>query len=233
VSYSYLALRMIFSENGPHPGSVRGMPLRDHPLMSLWLASEPLVLASQSKVRRTLLEAAGIPVEARPAHLDERAIEQGVKGGPGDVALTLAREKARTVAAMSDRSLVVGCDQTLALGERRFSKPADRAAARAQLLALRGKTHELHSAVCVCRTGRVAFGHVAVARLTMRNFSESFLDAYLDEAGAAVTASVGAYQLERTGIHLFEKIEGDHFTILGLPLPALLEELRREKVLAA
>ena len=201
--------------------------------MSLWLASQPLVLASQSKVRRVLLEAAGIPVEARPAHLDERAIEQGVTGGPGDVALTLAREKARTAAAMSDRSFVVGCDQTLALGERRFSKPPDRAAARAQLLTLRGKTHELHSAVCLCRNGGVTFGHVAVARLTMRDFSESFLDAYLDEAGASVTASVGAYQLERTGIHLFEKIEGDHFTILGLPLPALLEELRREKVLAA
>ena len=201
--------------------------------MPLWLASEPLVLASQSKVRRTLLEAAGIPVEAKPAHLDERAIEERVKGGPGDVALTLAREKARTVAAMSDRAIVVGCDQTLALGERRFSKPADKAAARAQLLALCGKAHELHSAVCICRNGAVTFGHVAVARLTMRGFSEAFLDSYLDAAGTSVTASVGAYQLERTGVHLFEKIEGDHFTILGLPLLPLLEELRREKVLAA
>ena len=201
--------------------------------MSLWLSPQPLVLASQSKVRRALLEAAGIPVEARPAHLDERAIEQGVKGGPGEVALTLAREKARTVAAMSDRPLVIGCDQTLALGERRFSKPADRAAARDQLLALRGKTHELHSAVSICRNGGVTFGHVAVARLTMREFSEVFLDRYLDQAGSNVTASVGAYQLERTGIHLFEKIEGDHFTILGLPLLPLLDELRREKVLAA
>jgi septum formation protein len=201
--------------------------------MPLWLASEPLVLASQSKVRRALLEAAGIPVEAKPAHLDERAIEERVKGGPGDVALTLAREKARTVAAMSDRAIVVGCDQTLALGERRFSKPADRAAARVQLMALRGKTHELHSAVCVCRNGAVTFGHVAVARLTVRGFSEAFLDSYLDAAGTSVTASVGAYQLERTGVHLFEKIEGDHFTILGLPLLPLLEELRREKVLAA
>src|SRR3954451_14984416 len=154
--------------------------------MSLWLAEGPLVLASQSKVRRALLEAAGIPVEAQPAHLDERAIEQGVKGGPGEVALTLAREKARTVAAMSDRSLILGCDQTLALGERRFSKPADRAAAREQLLALRGQTHELHSAVCVCRNGAVTFGHVAVARLTMRDFSESFLDAYLEAPGPAV-----------------------------------------------
>ena len=201
--------------------------------MSLWLAAEPLVLASQSKVRRALLEAAGIPVEARPAHLDERAIEQQVTGGPGDVALTLAREKARTVAAMSANGIVVGCDQTLALGDRRFSKPADRAAARNQLLALRGRTHELHSAVAICRNGAVTFGHVAVARLTMRAFSEAFLESYLDATGTAVTASVGAYQLERTGVHLFEKIEGDHFTILGLPLLPLLEELRREKVLAA
>jgi septum formation protein len=199
--------------------------------MALWLADRPLVLASQSKVRRALIEAAGIPVETRPAHLDERAIEQQVSGGAGAVALTLAREKARTVAAMSDGGIVVGCDQTLALGERRFSKPADRAAAREQLWAMRGKPHELYSAVAVCRNGSVTFGHVAVARLTMRMFSKDFLEAYLDAAGLDVTASVGAYQLEGTGIHLFEKIEGDHFTILGLPLVPLLEHLRQEGVL--
>ena len=134
---------------------------------------------------------------------------------------------------MSGNGIVVGCDQTLALGQQRFSKPADRAAARDQLLALRGRTHELHSGVAVCRNGAVTFGHVAVARLTLRAFSEAFLDSYLDVAGDAVTASVGAYQLERTGVHLFEKIEGDHFTILGLPLLPLLEHLRREQVLAA
>jgi septum formation protein len=201
--------------------------------MPLWLAAKPLVLASQSKVRRALIEAAGIQVETRPAHLDERAIEQRVTGGPGEVALTLAREKARTVAAMSGPGIVVGCDQTLALGERRYSKPADRTAAREQLLAMRGRPHELHSAVAVCRNGGVTFGHVAVARLTMRAFSEDFLEAYLDAAGGNVTASVGAYQLEKTGIHLFEKIEGDHFTILGLPLLPLLEHLRNEGVLAA
>jgi len=205
--------------------------------MPLWLAPTPLVLASQSKVRRALIEAAGIPVEARPADLDERAIEQGVRGGPGDVALELARAKALAVAAVSGpgqtASIVVGCDQTLALGERRFSKPKDRAAARDQLIAMRGKPHELHSAVAVCRNGSVTFAHVAVARLTMREFSPAFLEAYLDEAGHNVTASVGAYQLERTGIHLFDKIEGDHFTILGLPLLPLLAHLRHEGVLAA
>jgi septum formation protein len=201
--------------------------------MPLWLAEKPLVLASQSKVRRALIEAAGIPVETRPAYLDERAIEQQVKGGPGEIALTLAREKARTVAAMSGNGYVVGCDQTLALGERRFSKPADRAGARNQLLAMRGRAHELHSAVAVCRNGGVTFGHVSVARLTMRPFSDEFLEAYLSAAGDNVTASVGAYQLERTGIHLFEKIDGDHFTILGLPLLPLLEHLREEGVLVA
>jgi septum formation protein len=201
--------------------------------MSLWLSPTPLVLASQSKVRRALIEAAGIPVEARPADLDERAIEQGVRGGPGDVALELARAKAATVAAMSGPGIVVGCDQTLALGKRRFSKPKDRDAARDQLMAMRGKPHELHSAVAVIRNGSVTFAQVTVARLTMREFSPAFLEAYLDEAGANVTASVGAYQLERTGIHLFEKIEGDHFTILGLPLLPLLKHLRHEGVLAA
>ncbi len=200
--------------------------------MPLWLAAQPLVLASQSSVRRALLEAAGIPVEARPADLDERALErQAAAQGPGEVALLLAREKARTVAAMSDRSLVVGCDQTLALGDRRFSKPVDRAAARAQLQALRGQTHELHSAVAVIRNGAVAFTHGAIARLTMRTFSDEFLEAYLDTAGAAVSASVGAYQLERVGVHLFERIEGDHFTILGLPLLPLLGYLRHEGAL--
>jgi septum formation protein len=201
--------------------------------MSLWLSPTPLVLASQSKVRRALIEAAGIPVEARPADLDERAIEQGVRGGPADVALELARAKAATVAAMSGPGIVVGCDQTLALGKRRFSKPMDRDAARDQLMAMRGKPHELHSAVAVIRNGSVTFAQVTVARLTMREFSPAFLEAYLHEAGGNVTASVGAYQLERTGIHLFEKIEGDHFTILGLPLLPLLKHLRHEGVLAA
>ncbi len=202
-------------------------------MSALWLPAQSLVLASQSKVRRALLEAAGIPVDARPAHLDERAIELRVKGGPGDVALTLAREKARTVAAMSGNGIVVGCDQTLALGERRFSKPADRDAARDQLMAMRGETHALHSAVAVCRNGAVTFGHVAVARLKMRQFSSEFLETYFDAAGRNVTSSVGAYQLEGIGIHLFETIEGDHFTILGLPLLPLLGHLRELGVVSA
>ena len=134
---------------------------------------------------------------------------------------------------MSENGIVVGCDQTLALGERRFDKPADRTAARAQLRAMRGRVHELYSAVAVCRNGSVTFNHVAVARLSMRDFSDAFLEAYLDAVGANVTASVGAYQLERTGVHLFERIEGDHFTVLGLPLLPLLRHLRESGILVA
>jgi septum formation protein len=201
--------------------------------MSLWLSAEPLVLASKSAIRRSMLESAGIPVEVSPADVDERALEAraGV-GHPGQAAQLLAREKARVVSARSGRRFVVGADQTLALGERRFTKPTDQAAAREQLRALSGRSHELHSAVAVARDGRVVFSHVDVARLTMRALSDRFLDLYLDAAGPTVTASVGGYQIERLGVQLFERIEGDHFTILGLPLFALLGFLRREGSLA-
>jgi septum formation protein len=201
--------------------------------MSLWLLPEPLVVASKSTVRRALLQTAGIPVEVRPADIDERAIEAQVPSArPGEVAALLAREKASEVAVRLPGRLVVGADQTLALGTQRFSKPADRAAARAQLQALRGRTHELHSAVAVVRDGLILYDCVAVARLTMRAFSDGFLDHYLDATGDAVTASVGAYQLERTGIHLFSEVEGNHFTILGLPLLPLLDFFRRQGFVA-
>ena len=195
--------------------------------MSLWRA-EPLVLASKSSVRRALLEAAGIPVEVEPARVDERAVEssKAVSAGAKDVALLLAREKALEVAGRKGKSIVLGADQTLAQGARRFSKPADALAAREQLQALAGKTHELHAAVALVRGGDVMFETVATARLTMRPLSEAFLDAYLAAAGDRVSASVGAYQLERAGVHLFERIEGDHFTILGLPLLPLLAYFR-------
>jgi septum formation protein len=124
-------------------------------------------------------------------------------------------------------SLTLGADQTLALGAQRFSKPADLAAARAQLRALSGRTHELHSAIAFVEDGAVVFEHVGVARLTMRTFSEKFLDLYLETAGHAATASVGAYQLESFGIQLFERVDGDYFTVLGLPLLQALEFLRQ------
>jgi septum formation protein len=195
--------------------------------MPFWLADEPLVLASKSAIRHAILRDAGIPVAVEPADIDERAIEQrSAKEDAGELAAVLACEKARTVAARFPGRLVLGADQTLALGERRFSKPADRAGGGRQLATLCGQTHELHSAVALVRGSSVLFEHREVARLTMRSFSDEFLEAYLDAAGTAVTASVGGYQLEKVGIQLFEHIQGDHFTILGLPLVPLLEYLR-------
>ena len=195
--------------------------------MPFWLADETLVLASKSTIRHAILRDAGIPVVVEPADIDERAIEQrSATEDAGELAAMLACEKARTVAARFPGRLVLGADQTLALGERRFSKSADRAGARRQLAALRGQTHELYSAVALVRGSSVLFEHREVARLIMRSFSDQFLEAYLDAAGTAVTASVGGYQLEEGGIQLFEHIQGDHFTILGLPLVPLLEYLR-------
>lgn len=197
--------------------------------MALWLAHQPLVLASASASRRAILEAAAIPIEIDPANIDERAIELNAGARtPGELAALLARSKAEAVARLRPGRLVLGADQTLGLNGRVYSKPADRAAARAQLKALRGKTHELHSAIAVVRDSTVVFEHCDIARLTMRMFSDVFLDAYIEAAGDAVTASVGAYQVERGGINLFERIEGDHFTILGLPLLPLLDFLRRD-----
>jgi septum formation protein len=201
--------------------------------MPLWLAERPLVLASKSAVRHAILREAGVALEVEPADIDERAIErQAATHDPAAVAALLALEKARLVAARRPGRLVLGADQTLALGERRFSKPADRAAAREQLRALRGRGHELHTAIALVRDGTALFTHRDVARLTMRAFSDDFLEAYLDTVGTAVSASVGGYQLEKEGIQLFDRIEGDHFVILGLPLMALLQYLRQAGWLA-
>jgi septum formation protein len=175
-----------------------------------------------------MLEAAGIPVEVCIPDLDERAVEVAADiRRPADVAALLAREKASAVARLMPHRFVVGADQTLAFEDRRFDKPRDRAGAREQLMTLAGKTHYLHSAVALARDGNVLFDATDTATLTLRNLSESFLDRYLDAAGSAVLESVGAYQLEKIGIHLFDRIEGDHFTILGLPLLKLLVFLRR------
>jgi septum formation protein len=202
--------------------------------MSFWLADQPLVLASQSAIRGSILRAAGVPIEICPADIDERTLEQGSSlRDPGAVAALLARAKAQTIAARLRGRIVLGADQTLALGERRFSKPADQAAAREQLKLLRGRTHELHTAIALVREGVILFEHREAARLTMRAFSERFLEDYLDAAGAAVTTSVGGYQLEKSGIQLFERVEGDHFVILGLPLLPLLLHLRQAGWLAA
>jgi len=201
--------------------------------MPLWLAEKPLVLASRSMARQTLLKAAGIPIEVCPADVDERSLEaSALSVAPGAIAVHLARAKASAVAKMRSGRLTLGADQTLALGAEHFAKPADRMAARAQLRALRGRTHELHSAIAFVKDGNVLFEHVGVARLTMRPFSDRFLDLYLDAAGNAATASVGGYQMESFGIQLFEHVDGDYFTVLGLPVLPVLEFLRREGYLA-
>jgi septum formation protein len=196
--------------------------------MSLWLASASLVLASRSAARRSLLEAAGVPIELVPADIDERAIEaQACLQDPVAIAGLLAREKAAHVAKLHPGRLVLGADQTLAFADKRFSKPADRLAARAQLKELAGRTHALHAAIAFVQDGAVLFEHVETANMTMRAFSDDFLDRYLEAAGGAASTSVGGYQLESIGVQLFERVDGDYFTILGLPLLHALDFLRR------
>ena len=200
--------------------------------MTLWHGKAPLILASQSRARQMLLANAGLQFEAVPADIDERAVQQASGlAAPGDIAGLLARGKAQAVSVRQPGKYVVGADQTLALGDRLFSKPAGRVQAAEQLRDLAGHSHELHSAVAVARDGKKLFETTAIARMTMRQLSGTEIRTYLDEAGEAVTSSVGAYQLEGLGVHLFERIDGDHFTILGLPLLPLLAFLRRERLL--
>jgi septum formation protein len=202
--------------------------------MALWLAVQPLVLASRSAARRTMLKAAGIPIELHPADLDERALQtRAASQKPAGIAALLAKEKAAFVGRAHPGRLVLGADQTLALGAEHFARPVDRSAARAQLRALSGQRHELHSAIAFVQDGTVLFEHADTARLTMRTLSDRFLDLYLDAIGDAATASVGAYQLEGLGSQLFERVEGDYFTILGLPLIPALDFLRRHGCLAS
>jgi septum formation protein len=200
--------------------------------MTIWRGKYPLILASQSRARQMLLANAGIQFDAVPADIDERAVQKDSGlSAPGEIATLLAREKASFVSSHNPGRYVVGADQTLALGNRLFSKPSGREQAADQLRQLAGSTHELHSAIAVARDGKVVFSDVSVARMTMRRLDGGEIEAYLDQAGAAVTTSVGAYQLEGLGVHLFERIEGDHFTILGLPLMPLLAFLRGERLL--
>ena len=206
----------------------------DWSINPLWQGFAPLVLASKSAARRGLLEAARLPVETVSVDVDERALETHAVArgsGPSEIALELARAKALAGSAISPGRLVIGADQTLALGAERFHKPENRAAARGQIAHLAGKRHALHSALAVAQDGDILFETVQSAHLTMRALDRVALDAYLDAAGDAVLSSVGGYQLEGLGIHLFEAVEGDHAVILGLPLLPLLGFLREHGVL--
>lgn len=194
----------------------------------------PVVLASASAARAALLRAAGITVAIAPAAIDEDAIKAALRAdgaGAADVAEALAEMKARRVAPRHPGALVIGADQMLDCDGIWFDKPLSLEQARAQLVALRGKAHVLHTAAVVVRDGERLWHTADHARLVMRPFSDGFLDDYLARIGAAALTSVGAYQLESLGIQLFAKIEGDHFTILGLPLLPLLGFLRGQDVL--
>ncbi|RWN45594.1 MAG: Maf-like protein [Mesorhizobium sp.] len=191
--------------------------------------TEKLILASGSPFRKAMLVNAGVNAEAVPADVDERALEAPLQDSgvsPEDVALVLAEAKATEVSERRPGALVLGCDQTLSLGDEVFHKPADREGARRHLLALSGRTHQLNSAAVLVRDGEVLWRHVGIASMTMRKLDPAFVGRHLARVGAKALSSVGAYQIEGEGIQLFEKIEGDHFTIVGLPLLPLLAELR-------
>lgn len=193
-----------------------------------------IVLASASASRVALLRAAGVPFTSQPASIDEAAIKDSMRAAGATaaaVAESLAELKAKRISSRTPDDLVIGADQMLNQGADWFDKPEDRAGARRQLQALRGKTHILTSAVVVVEGGAAIWRHVASARLAMRNLSDGFIEDYLDGAGATVIHSVGAYQLEGMGAQLFDRIDGDYFCILGLPLLPLLGFLRQRQVI--
>lgn len=195
----------------------------------------PLVLASASAIRATLLRNAGLEFSICPAAIDERAVRQALAAAepqPSDVAEVLARAKAEAISAQEPGAVVIGADQVLAFEGEILSKPSDMAEARATLLRLQGRTHSLHSGVCLARAGDTVWSHTSTAVLTMRPLTPQFVGRYLAAAGEAALTSVGAYQLEAVGVHLFSKVEGDYFAILGLPLLPLLDALRRLGVVA-
>ncbi len=188
-----------------------------------------IILASASPARQAIAKNAGLVFQVQPAGIDERAAEEPLLksgAGIGDLAQALAMVKASHVSAQHPADLVIGADQTLEFGGERLTKPADMAAARRQLLQLAGKSHRLHSALACCRDGAVVWQHAESATLTMRPLTPQQIGRYLARAGDAALTSVGAYQIEGPGIQLFERIEGDFFAILGLPLLPLLAFLR-------
>jgi septum formation protein len=192
-----------------------------------------LILASGSRSRRSILQNAGVVFEVVPAELDERAAEEPLlKAGATveDIALALAMAKATLVSERHPGALVIGADQMLELDGERLTKPANMEAARHQLLKLSGKTHDLHSAVACARAGGIVWQHAEPAHMTMQRLSPQFIGRYLAAVGTEALSSVGAYQIEGRGIQLFDRIDGDFFAILGLPLLPLLAFLRSEGI---
>ncbi|WP_428402483.1 Maf family protein [Methylocystis sp.] len=195
-----------------------------------WRESAPLILASKSTGRRQALLHSGVPFESIPADVDERAIESRLKGADADtIASTLARAKALAISVKG--RLVLGADQVASCEGRIFGKPADMREAEALLRFLSGRRHRLHSAIALARDDAVIFETVVIADLTMRGLTDAFIAAYLAAVGETALTSAGAYQIEGVGAQLFSKVEGDYWTIMGLPLLALLEALRREGAL--
>jgi septum formation protein len=197
-----------------------------------------LILASSSAARKALLKAAGLTFDVIPAAINEAAIRDAILrettgAEAAEIASVLAAEKARVVSLAHEGALVIGADQVLALGAKIFSKAESIAEAREVLAMLRGRTHELVSAVALARDGKVHWQTTDAADMTMRQFSDEFLGFYLERLGDQVLASVGCYELEGLGVQLFENIDGDYFTILGIPLLALLARLRQEELVTA
>lgn len=198
------------------------------------MTAPQLVLASASPARAAMLRNAGVEIEVAPARVDEEAVRDSLlaEGAPPrDIADKLAELKAFRAAARHPGRLVLGADQVLVAGERLHAKPRDRAEARAQLRALSGQSHNLLSAAVIVDSGAAVWRHVGTARLTMRPFTDAFLEDYLDRVGDLAFASVGCYQLEGLGAQLFSRVDGDFFTVLGLPLLELLGYLRVREVL--
>lgn len=197
--------------------------------------TKAIVLASGSPFRRALLANAGLDFSTIKPAIDERAVEAAITGEvtPEDVASILAEAKALDVSERHPEALVIGSDQTLSLGDEIFHKPADMEGARRHLLKLSGKTHSLNSAVVLAQGGETLWRHVGVARLTMRQLKPAFIGRHLARVGTKALESVGAYQIEGEGIQLFDKIDGDYFTIVGLPLLPLLAALRERGAIDA
>lgn len=192
----------------------------------------PLILASGSKTRARILQNAGLDFKAIPPDLDEAAMRAAMgeesELDPSDVAELLARAKAEAISNLAREAIVIGGDQVLAMEGRLFGKPQSMADARHRLLELSGKTHQLHTAIAVARDAETIWAHIDVVTLTMRRLSPEFIGRYLAESGETVLGSVGAYQIESLGVQLFERIDGDFYSILGVPLLRLLDALRRE-----